>query len=274
MKVTPRQITLEELVAKISDSSTLAVPANFSGAPIAATLALIERGVKDLHLIAMPTSGLQVDLLVGAGAVTTVECAAISLGEFGLAPRFRASVEAGTLRVIDATCPAILSGFIAAAKGIPFLPMRGILGSDLLTCRDDWIVAQNPMTTDKDPIVLIPAIHPDTLLFHSPLCDIYGNVWVGQRRELITAANSARQTLVTAEKIVEENLLEDPARAPALLSHVFVDSVAQVKGGAWPLGLDVEYGPDAGTLRYYADQAQSEAGFAACLARLSEGKAP
>ena len=50
---------------------------------MAATRALIRRGVKRLHLIALPTSSLQADLLIGAGCVETLETSAVSLGEFG-----------------------------------------------------------------------------------------------------------------------------------------------------------------------------------------------
>ena len=50
--------------------------------------AMIRRGVKNLHLVALPTSSLQADLLIGAGCVETLETSAVSLGEFGPAPRF------------------------------------------------------------------------------------------------------------------------------------------------------------------------------------------
>ena len=80
--------TLDDLVAAISDGTHLAVPAERRGVAMAATRALIRRGVKDLRLTAVPTSGLQADLLIGAGAVTEIETSAVSLGEYGPAPRF------------------------------------------------------------------------------------------------------------------------------------------------------------------------------------------
>ena len=63
-----------------------------AGVPMAATRALIRRGVKRLHLVALPTSSLQADLLIGAGCVETLETSAVSLGEFGPAPRFTAAI--------------------------------------------------------------------------------------------------------------------------------------------------------------------------------------
>src|SRR2546429_89132 len=97
--------SLDEALAVITDGCALAVPREASGGAMAATRALIRRGVKRLHLIALPTSSLQADLLIGAGCVETIETSAVSLSEFGPAPRLTAAVTAGTIRVQDAACP-------------------------------------------------------------------------------------------------------------------------------------------------------------------------
>ena len=115
--------------------------------PMAATRALIRRGIKRLHLVALPTSTLQADLLIGAGCVETLETSAVSLGEFGPAPRFTAAILAGTIRMMDATCPALHAQFQAAEKGVPFMPLRGLLGSDVLAHRLDWKVVDNPFAS-------------------------------------------------------------------------------------------------------------------------------
>src|SRR5271166_6595256 len=136
--------TLEEALAPISDGCVLAVPRESSGVPMAATRALIRRGVRRLHLVTLPTSTLQADLLIGSGCVETLETSAVSLGEFGPAPRFTAAILAGTIRMRDATCPALHAQFQAAEKGVPFMPLRGLIGSDLMTYRPDWKVIDNP----------------------------------------------------------------------------------------------------------------------------------
>src|ERR1700740_1535293 len=94
--------TLDEAVAPITDGCVLAVPRETSGVAMAATRALIRRGVRGIHLIALPTSSLQADLLIGAGCVDTLESSAVSLGEFGPAPRFTAAMHAGAIRMKDA----------------------------------------------------------------------------------------------------------------------------------------------------------------------------
>src|ERR1700736_386411 len=139
--------TIEEALAPIRDGIMLAVPREVAGVPMEATRALIRRGVKNLHLVALPTSTLQADLLIGAGAIATLETSAVSLGEFGPAPRFTEAVLNGRIRMLDATCPALHAAFQAAEKGVPFMPLRGIIGSDILAHRPDWRVSGNPVGT-------------------------------------------------------------------------------------------------------------------------------
>src|SRR6202043_2894585 len=105
--------TLDDAIEPIIDGCMLAVPRETSGAAMAATRALIRRGVRRLHLVALPTSSLQADLLIGAGCVETLETSAVSLGEFGPAPRFAAAMTAGAIRMKDATCPALHAAFQA-----------------------------------------------------------------------------------------------------------------------------------------------------------------
>src|SRR5918912_1450495 len=188
--------TLDEALAPITDGCVLAVAREQSGVAMAATRALIRRGVKGLTLIALPTSSLQADLLIGAGCVATLETSAVSLGEFGPAPRFTAAVLAGAIRMKDAACPALHAGFQAAEKGVPFMPLRGLIGSDVLAHRPDWRVIDNPFG-NNDPIVLLPAIKPDFALFHAPMADRAGNVFIGRDRELSTMAHAAIRTIAT-----------------------------------------------------------------------------
>src|SRR5499427_1446333 len=201
--------TLDEALSPITDGCVLAVPREVSGVAMAATRALIRRGVKRLTLVALPTSSLQADLLIGAGCVDTIETSAVSLAEFGPAPRFTAAVTAGAIKVKDATCPALHAAFQAAEKGVPFMPLRGLIGSDLLAHRPDWTVIDNPFG-DDDPIVVLPAIRPDVALIHAPMADRAGNVWIGRQRELVTMAHASARTVATAEKIIDSDLLGDP----------------------------------------------------------------
>jgi glutaconate CoA-transferase, subunit A len=258
--------SLEEAVAPITDGCMLAVPRETSGVAMAATRALIRRGIKRLHLVALPTSTLQTDLLIGAGAIATLETSAVSLGEFGPAPRFTAAILAGAIHMRDATCPALHAQFQAAEKGVPFMPLRGLIGSDLMAHRPDWKVIDNPFG-NNDPIVLLPALKPDVALFHAPLADRDGNVYIGRERELVTMAHAAARTIVTVEEIHETDLLRDPLFAAGTLPGFYIETVAVERRGAWPLPLPDRYGIDGAHMSEYARLAATPEGFAQYLDR-------
>src|SRR3954467_9548036 len=228
--------SLDDALAPITDGCMLAVPRESSGVAMAATRALIRRGVKRLTLIALPTTSLQADLLIGAGCVEIIETSAVSLGEFGAAPRFTKAFLNGTVRVKDATCPALHAAFQASEKGVPFMPLRGLLGTDVLKNRPDWKVIDNPFDDSaegSDPIVLLPAIKPDVALFHVPMADRDGNVWIGRQRELMTMAHAAEKTVVTVEKIFDGNLLADKTLAAGTIPGFYIESIAVAERGAW-----------------------------------------
>jgi glutaconate CoA-transferase subunit A len=256
--------SVDDALGTIADGCMLVVPREVSGVPMEATRALIRRGIKRLHLVALPTSSLQADLLIGAGCVATLETSAVSLGEFGPAPRFTAAILVGSIVMKDATCPALHAALQAAEKGVPFMPLRGLIGSDVLKYRTDWKVIDSPFGND-DPIVLLPAIKPDVALFHAAMADVYGNVWIGRQRELATMAHAAERTVVTVDRIHPGNLLETPTFAAGTLPGFYVDSIALTERGAWPLPLPDYYAADAAHLAEYARMAATEDGFARYL---------
>ena len=229
---------------------------------MAVVRSLIVQKKRNLRLLGVPVLGLCADLLIGAGCVAEVESSAVSLGEAGLAPRFSEAVENNLLKVKDATCPAVHTALQASEKGVPFMPLRGVLGSDLVENRTDWKVVDNPMEKmGSDPILLIPAIHPDIALFHSRWADEAGNVWVGRRRELATIAHAAKQTLVTYEELKSGDMLEDELLAPGVISATYVTALAPAVRGAWPLGIAGAYDIDDAHLAHYARAARTREGF-------------
>ena len=258
--------TLQELVEHINPGDSLALAADYSGCAMAAIFELMRRKTTHLRLLGIPQMGFQADMLIGAGCVSSIETAAVTLGEFGRAPRFTAAIQDGAIEILDATCPAIHAGLQAAEKGLPFMPLRGLLGSDLLTQRSDWKVMDNPFA-NHDPIVLLPAIRPDVCLFHAAKADREGNVWIGVRRELMLAAHASKQTLVSVEEICDENFLENEALAAGTIPALYVSAICEIERGAWPLGLGASYEADADHLRTYVQMAVTKAGFQDYLQR-------
>lgn len=253
-----------QIAASIPDGALVAIPKTTAGVSMAFTCELVRRGVRELHLLGVPTSGLQADILIGAGCVSVIETSAVTLGEFGTGPRFAAAVRAGTVQVLDATCPAIYAALQAGVKGIPFIPLRGLLGSDVLAQRSDWKVIDNPFGED-DPIVLLRAIRPDVALFHAAKADRHGNVYIGRERELMLMAQAARRTLVTVEEIVDEDLMAEDSNAAATIASLYVDEIAVAPRGAWPLAFLDRYPVDAKVLSEYAQAARTDEGFRSFL---------
>ncbi len=270
--------TVDALVADIANGALVAAMKDTSGAPMALARALVHKGVRDLHLVCMPTGGLFHEVLIGAGCVSIVEGGGVSLGEYGQAPCFVRAVKSGAVRPLDTTCPAVYAALQAGEKGIPFMPLRGLIGSDILTYRADYKIIDNPIVPPganaADPIVLIPAIRPDLALIHAPLADRDGNVWVGRDHELRILAHAAKRTVATVEQIVDGNLNADPLRAAGLVPSLYVDAIALAPRGALPRGMPGLYDEDAAAIARYVRAAETPEGFCAWLDRFLAGDQP
>ncbi|MGD9951191.1 MAG: CoA transferase subunit A [Burkholderiales bacterium] len=250
----------EAVAAEIRDGSSLGLPPDYSLVAMAVVRALVRRQARNLKLIGVPQLGLCADILIGAGCVRELETSAVTLGEAGLAPRFTEAAERKALRIVDATCPMVHSGLQATEKGVPFMPMRGVLGSDLVQRHPDWKTIENPYA-QGDPILLAKAIVPDVALFHARWADEAGNVWVGRRQELATIAHASKACYVTFEELKKGDMLEDELLAPGCISSVYVTGVAPAPRGAWPLGVPLVYGIDDAHVQTYARMAKTAEGF-------------
>ncbi len=261
---------VDSLAARIPDGAKIAVFKD-SGVAMEATRALIRRGARALHLLTVPTSSFQAELMIAAGIVAVVETSGVTMWELGQAPAFVRAVKSGRIEIRDSTCPAIYAQLQAGEKGIPFMPLRGLIGSDILAVRPDYKVIDNPFGED-DPVVVLPAIRPDVALLHAGKPDRGGNVWIGRRAELKIIAHAAHQTFVTVEEIVDGDLMADEATAGATIPASYVTGVAVAGNGAWPLAQPGHYGEDFAYLERYCEAARSEEGLAAWLE--AEGLAP
>jgi glutaconate CoA-transferase, subunit A len=260
----PEVVSLDVLCKTIANGSQIALPIGSSGYAMAAARVPMRQRVRDLRVVSVPQGGFQFDMLVGAGCVARIEAAAVTLGEYGLAPRFTARSKAGEIETCVSTCPAVLAGLPSGEKGVSFMPLRGIIGSDLLRVRPDCKVIDNPCTgaeQGRDPIVVLAAIRPDVTLFHGLKADRNGNVWVGVHRELMTMAHASRETLVTVEHIEDTDLLQDRVLAAGTLAGLYIAAIAVVERGAWPFGLAQAYGPDTDALAAYVAAAATAGGF-------------
>ena len=260
-------VSLDALAAQIPDGALLAIPPDNSLTPNALARAIVRAGKRNLRLVGVPVSGFASEILIGAGCVSAIQTSAVTLGEAGMAPRFSAMLRSGAIQVTDATCPAIHTMLQAAEKGVPFMPLRGIIGSDILAHRPDWKVMDNPFADGGDPIILLPALSPDFALFHAVMADREGNVYVGRRHELATIAHASKASLITVETVTDINLLEDERYAAGTISAAYVEAVAVAERGCWPSALLDQYPADPAHIAEYAKLARTEEGFRTWLDR-------
>ena len=202
-------------------------------------------------------------MLIGSGCVNEIETAAVTLGEYGQAPRFQDAIENSKIKIKDSTCPALHAQLQATEKSVPFMPLRGILGSDLYENRNDWSVINNPMNSDTndEKIVILPAVQLDILIFHASKADINGNVQIGRRRELATLAHASKKVYVTVEEIADEDFFDCELKAAATLSSLYVDGISLARNGAWPCGLTDYYDIDTNEMSKYAMAAKYQETF-------------
>lgn len=148
--------------------------------------------------------------------------------EFGLANYFRKSVEAGLVKFEEHACYSVIMGLRAASFGVPFIPIKGFNGSDILKYTQK-LETIDPYSGQK--VLTVKAIRPDIAFLHVPYADVEGNCWIeGPTYEDEILARAGKIVVVTCEKIVTG----DEMKRIAEISGVLVDYVVLLKNGSNP----------------------------------------
>jgi glutaconate CoA-transferase subunit A len=247
--------------------------------PMALAYAIARRKVRDLHIVCH-SHGQALDVLVGAGCVALVEIAYGGNGRFApTCVRFRRAAERGEIAVEDYTNNQMALRFLAGALGIPFIPTRSGLHTDIVRLAgfdkelrrehglpaDKLIVAPDPFGTDGDEVVLLPALTPDVALVHAQDVGDDGTVRIeGLQFADLEQAKSARAVVVTCERIVPAARLRENADCNSLPPFL-VDAVVEVPWGAHPTACFRRYDYDPAHLNEYKVIARDDERFAAWL---------
>jgi len=246
--------------------------------PMAAVYELIRQKKRDLHLYAH-SNGQGVDELVGAGVLSKLEIAYGGSGRF--APtciRFKKAVQEGTIAVEDYSNFQMTLRFLAGALGVPFLPTRSGMGSDIMarwgfsleTRSSDpklpdkkSVVMDNPFGNwaETTKVVLVPAIRPDVTIIHAQKAAIDGTVRIsGLTFADVEQAKAAEHVIVTCEEVTGPDDLRDNADLNTLPPFC-VDAVCHVPFGAYPTACYGYYDYDPKYLKAYAGFAREEDAF-------------
>jgi glutaconate CoA-transferase subunit A len=142
--------------------------------------------------------------------------------------------------------------------GVPYVPIVGLVGTDILKRRDDMVIAVDPFD-GKTKSVVAKALRPDVAIVHAQVADRHGNVSCGYESEVVILAEASKHVIVTAERIVDQ-LTEKEAKG-AFIPAIHVDTVAHAPFGAHPGGCAGLYGPDKIHMREYVIASKDDVSF-------------
>jgi len=226
-------VTLEEAASFVQDGASVGIGGStMSRTPMAMIWALIRARKKHLSCSRsiVSTDG---DLLFGSGIcdhmITSWFAQSIL---WGLSKVMRHHVEKGLARYDEWSHMAVGMRFRAGAMGVPFMPIRSMLGSDVLKQRPEAKEINCPFTGEK--LLLVPALNPEVALIHVQRCDAYGNAQIdGLQFMDIDLAIAANRVILTTERIVSNDQIR---RAPDQTKIPFfcVDAVVEVPYGCAP----------------------------------------
>lgn len=226
-------MSLEEAAGLVKDGSLVGIGGStLSRTPMAMIWQLIRAGRKDLT-VARSIVSSDGDLLFSSGVAKRIITSWFSQGiVWGISKVMRHYVETGKVQYDEWSHLAMGMRFRAGAMGVPFLPMRSMLGSDVVKRRPETRTMKCPFTGEE--ILLVPALNPDVAIVHVQRCDAYGNAQIdGLSFMDLDLALAADRVILTTERIVSN---EQIRRSPDQTKIPFfaVEAVVEVPYGCVP----------------------------------------
>jgi glutaconate CoA-transferase subunit A len=255
---TDKLVDLSAAAEVVPDGSLVALGGGLSARlPMALVRELVRRGRRGLDVVGS-AHGIDVDLLVAAGAIAVCEESYVGFEQdFGLAPAYRRAAETGTIEIRESCCATILAQLRAAEFGLPFMPVRGVKGSDIRRLHPEYGEVTCPFTGET--LVAVPPLRPDVALIHAPLGDRRGNLHLEQPYVLDERfAAASRNVVATVERIASTE--EEVAAAGVTIPAHFVTAVAEMPYGAHPTSCYPQYAYDRQHIAEYVQRATAGGG--------------
>src|SRR5262249_15475051 len=222
---------------------------------------IIRQKKRDLRLIG-PISDILFDQLVGAGCVKDIVAAWVGNVMMGSAYNFRRAVENEEIRVFNMTNFSIALGLQAGAMGVPFLPTRTAIGSDVPKGNRFYYRIISPFEP-KETLMAVRAIVPDVTIVHVQRADEEGNAhcW-GNFGVMIEGVRAAKKVIVVAEEIVSSEVISsDPNRT--VIPGFVVSAVVESPFGAHPSPLQGYYKRDDAFFEQYHQETKTKSSYEA-----------
>jgi glutaconate CoA-transferase, subunit A len=280
-------VTMREAIAElVPDGSSVAMGLQMEQMiPFAAGHEMIRQKKRGLTLIG-PISDILFDQMIAGGCVERVIAAWVGNVMMGSAYNFRRAVEQGELKIVNLSNFTVALALQAAAMGVPFLPTRTALGSDVARNNEFFVEMESPFEDMQagesvtrrggrgrpplrvqDKLHAVRALIPDVTIVHLQRADCDGNAhcW-GNFGVMIEAVRAAKRVIVVAEEIVDAEVISsDPNRT--VIPGFLVNAVVECRYGAHPSPVQGHYKRDNAFFRQYHEQTKSVADTEAWLQR-------
>ena len=248
-------MTLEDAVRTFVQPGCSVSFGGMGGAqPVAAAHEILRQRLTELTLIC-ESPAEPADLLIGAGAVRRAEVAWVGYAVAGLGYNFRRCIEEGIPRRVEMeeySNYGMSLRFLAGAMGVPFLPTKSFLGSDVPEYNDRIKMMADPYTGEQ--VALVPAARPDVAILHCSRADKQGNgQFFGISASAENLARAAKVTILTCEHLVGSELTRSTPNL-TIIPGFTVDAVCEVPFGSHPWNMAYDYAYD---LPFHTEQAKA-----------------
>lgn len=236
-------MTIESAISLINDSEVLGIGGNvLHRAPMALVREVVRQKKQNLKLV--KTAGaMDVDLLCFGNCVKSVDAGFISYEtEFSLADHYRRAVQNGTVQGNEHACYTVMSALRASVYGIPFMPVKGLIVSDLIEANDYFTKIKDPFSGED--ITVVKAIRPDVTIIHAQEADSEGNIYIdGPKFDDVLLAKASKKVIVSVENIAEVSKFKRSGQK-ADIPHFMVSAIVKIEAGAMPCSCQGYYDID------------------------------
>ena len=261
--VEDKRITLKEAVNLVQDGAHLFWGGfGFQRPPMAFAHELVRQKKRKLTIYTCG-SEVDIDILSGACVVSRFELAFFAIEGIGLVPNIQRRIREGVIEIEDYSNLAMALRFLGGALGVPFMPLKSMLGTDLLAKSrfrpKKAEVIDCPFTGEK--VVLVPSVRPDFSIIHASRVDREGNVQIdGIRGEDIEGARAGKKVIILAEEIVDSEFTRGQPDQ-TVIPNIYVHHVVECPWGSYPMMVYNYYDYDMEHIRMYYDQCKTEEGW-------------
>ena len=237
--------------------------------PFAAAHEIIRQGIVDLTISRL-TPDLVFDQLLAAGCADSVIFSYAGNPGVGSLNAFRRACEGDIphkIQLEEYSHYALIARLSAGAQDLPFIPIRTLVGSDLVEENEHIETLENPFEGGDEETVVVPPLRPDVAIVRAQRADEDGNahIW-GIHGDVVEAAFAAETVILSVEEIVDRTVIRsDPNRTA--ISQSVVDYVVECPFGSHPSYAQGYYGRDN---RLYRDWPSITESHASTIAWLDE----